>query len=255
MSQAYSEDSRLVPVFKTISVANEFKSKKEGRPIFDDMEVCEIRISGDRQNAPVFPAHSFSMNIDLPDGTSQPVTYAERFQKQYQAFKSQKAQVKEGTPVDELPFLTQAKRSELRALNIYTAEALSALDGEALKTLGMGGRELKNQAVAYLQAASGTADSTKLAYENEVLRAQLVSLQSQLDGKSVEQIAQDKQDKEDRAAARAAAKDRREQLEAMSVDELKDWIEAKTDARPRGNPSKATLLDVAEKIAAEDANE
>ena len=45
-----------------------------------------------------------------------------------------------------LPFLTEASRAELRALNIYTVEALAAIDGQELKNLGHGGRDMKNKA-------------------------------------------------------------------------------------------------------------
>ena len=57
------------------------------------------------------------------------VTYAERFARQYQQFKAQAAQTKSGTPLEYAPFLTEARRAELRALNIYTVEALAAIDG------------------------------------------------------------------------------------------------------------------------------
>ena len=63
-----------------------------------------------------------------------------------------------GTPLSELTFLSQGKRLELKALNIHTAEALASLDGGPLKMLGIGGREMKNQAAAYLAKAAGNAD-------------------------------------------------------------------------------------------------
>ena len=51
-------------------------------------------------------------------------------------------------------FLTEARRAELRAQNIYTIEALAAIDGLELKNLGMDGRDLKNKAMEYLEEST-----------------------------------------------------------------------------------------------------
>ena len=66
---------------------------------------------------------------DPETGGQVKVTYAERFQRQYQQFKRRDLQTKTGTPLDYVPFLSEGKRAELRAQNIYTVEALAAIDG------------------------------------------------------------------------------------------------------------------------------
>ena len=63
---------------------------------------------------------------DPVTGEQTQVTYAERFQHQYRQFKTAAAQTKTGTPLDHAPFLTEGRRAELRAQNIYTVEALAA---------------------------------------------------------------------------------------------------------------------------------
>src|SRR5690348_14260170 len=147
----------VVATFRMHSTQNKKKSQEAGRPIFDDIEVCEIRLAANKQTVAVFPAHEVWKWQETPDGWREQVTYAMRFPEQYKRFKEGQAQVQSGTPLDELPFLTQGKRLELKALNIYTAESLAALDGSPLKLLGVGGRELKNQAQAYLDNAKGSA--------------------------------------------------------------------------------------------------
>ncbi len=102
------------------------------------------------------------------------MSYAEAYPEQYRKFKASEQQTVAGTPLSEAPFLTEGKRRELRALNIHSIEALAALDGQNLKTLGMGGRELKNQAVAYLEKAQGSADVTGMA-------AQIAKMQENID--------------------------------------------------------------------------
>lgn len=232
------EDARLVPIFKTIAQPNDAKTAKAGRPIFDDMEVCEIRFPGDRNRISVFPAHAFSQNQARPDGTTEPVTYAQRFPDQYKRFKQNKQQVQEGTPLEELPFLTQAKRSELKALSIHTAEVLADLDGEPLKTLGMGGRELKNQAIAYIQNASGSADVTAMAAEIEELKARLAAAEQAPRPKAA---PKPKDEPEDIDGAG---------FEDMSDAQLKEFIKAKTGSAPRGNPSHDTLVSSAKELEA-----
>lgn len=230
------QDKGLAALFKNHSTLNDAKSKQAGRPIYDDMEICEIRTPGDRNLIRVYPAHEVSHWDDTPEGGREPVTYAMRFPEQYKRFKNGTTQSQSGTPLEELPFLTQGKRLELKALNIHTAEALAGLDGTPLKQLGIGGRELKNQAQAYLDRASNTADVTKLAGENELLRQRLADLE---------------RDVRDAAMANAAKPvSTASNFEGLSDDELKAFIADKTGSKPRGVPSHATLVRMCEDLTA-----
>lgn len=208
-----NNDSLVTPFFRNQAVQDLNASKREGRPIFRDEVVCEIRIAGDRNFAPVVPAHSMWKRID-----GEEVTYAQRWPQQYQRFLENSTQIAEGTPLSELPFLTEAKRQELRGLKVYTAEALASLDGKNLAALGIGGREMKNQAAAYLDRAGSSAKTVELAAEVAMLREQLAALSGQ------------------HAAAAPADAD-----EDATKAALKDEIERITGARPRGNPSIDTL--------------
>jgi hypothetical protein len=126
-------DTGVVAVFRNGTVPNRVKSAEAGRPIFDDVEVVEIRYPGSRDYG-VYPATERShWDVDQFTGEQRQVTFAERFSKQYQQFKASQQQTKSGTPLDYLTFLTEGKRAELRALNIYTAEALAIVDGSELK--------------------------------------------------------------------------------------------------------------------------
>jgi hypothetical protein len=136
------------------------------------MEVCDIRFAGSR-NMSTFPAISVShWNIDPESGEQVPVTYAERFQRQYRQFKEQAHQTKAGTPLQYVPFLTEGKRAELRALNIYTVEALAVIDGQELKNLGQYGRDLKNKAQEFIESSKHNAPNLELQAELDALRAQ-----------------------------------------------------------------------------------
>jgi len=237
-----NEEARLVVTFRADKIKNEAKSKEAGRPIFDDIELCEIRAAGDRNTVKVFPAHAFHRWNVTPEGEQEPETYAQRWRDQYRRFKERRDQVQEGTPLSELPFLTEAKRAELKALSIYTAETLAALDGQNLKTLGVGGRELKNQAQAYIDNASGSAEVTRMASQIAELQAQIAAMSQVTTPSQITATSQ--------AEAPKAGND---DLEAFSDDDLKDYIASQTGARPRGNPNRDTLLRMAREATAEAA--
>lgn len=172
-----SNQDLIAPRFYVEAVEDKKASLEAGRPIFKDMEFCEVKFAADKQRIHVAPAHEV---FKRDRATNEPVTYAMEYAPIYQKFKANEAQDAVGTPLTELPFLTAAKRSELKALSIRNAEALASLDGEPLRRLGMGGRALKDQAQAYLDKASGSAMETRLAAENAGLRDQMAEMQAQL---------------------------------------------------------------------------
>lgn len=198
-----NNSSLTYPVFKTLSVINDAESRKKGRPVYDDLEVCEIRFSANKQTVGVFPAVEQCEWAEDPITNERVrITYAQKFNEQYKKFKAGAAQAASGTPVEELPFLTQGKRLELKALNIYTAEALAALDGNNLKLLGMGGRDLKNQAQRYLDNAAKSLDLSSVISENEDLKRRLAELEGKAGkkvpkkGSTVPQVSQPEQESE-----------------------------------------------------------
>ncbi|MBB6304044.1 hypothetical protein [Rhizobium leucaenae] len=159
-------------------VHNPRKSAEEGRTVYDNVEKVRIRIAGDRGSEFVGLANEGSSVRDPI--TNQRLTYAELHFGPYEAFKRGQQYVGDGTRLAELPFISAAKRKELEACHVFTAEALASLDGANLAKLGMGARELKNQATAWLEKAAGSADIVRLAGENEALRAQMEQMQAQL---------------------------------------------------------------------------
>lgn len=233
-----NEDSRLVVTFENHSVLNEAKSKEKGRPIYEDMEVCRIRMGGDRLQAPVFPAWAEAPGGMLNDeGYMVPATYKEKYATQYKQFQAGEAQTKEGTPIEALPFLTAAKQKELKSLHIYTAESLASLDGANLKSLGQDGRSWKNQAQAYLDNAAGSAVATRLADENTYLRQRL------------EELERERAQYPAAVSQGVPAEDG--SLETMSDEQLKDFIAARSGSRPRGNPNTETLVRMAKELDVE----
>ncbi len=232
-------DVLVTPFFKTIPVEDPKASKLAGRPIFRDDEFVEVRVAGERNYAPVFPAAQMWKRVDGVE-----VSYAERWSEQYRRFKENNTQIASGTPLSELPFLSQAKQAELRAFKIYTAEALAALDGKNLKTLGMDGRKWKDQAAAYLDKALKGAGTAVLLDEINDLRARLLrfeGMQVPTDDGTVVPVPEQPIDPDVLAESAFAT---------FSFEDLKAFIESETGSKPRGNPSHVSLIRMAEEIEA-----
>jgi hypothetical protein len=232
-------DASLVVVFSNLAVKNEAASTKAGRPMFDDVEHVTIRAPGMRSTVGVYPAMSFTDWVTDPNtGEQVKRTYAERFSHQYQQFKAKQHQTVQGTPLDFLPFLTEARRAELRALNVYTAEQLAGVDGQELKNLGLGGRDMKNSCMEYLANAKTNAGSAQAAAENEALRARLQIVE---DDKAVlEQRLATAQLQSGSAGEGEFAN--------MSDDQLREFITTKTGHAPQGSLSRKTLLRMAQDV-------
>ena len=221
-------DEVLVVLFKYLALPNDAKTLAEGRPIFDDVEVCEIRSPG-AKDVKVFPATEFSRWIEDPYTRQQSKqSYAERFQHQYRQFKANAAQTKTGTPLDFATFLTDGRRAELRAQNVYTVEALALVEGSELKNLGPGGREMKNKAAEFIEEAKSSAPNKQMVAELAALRARNAVL-------------------EDDVVALKAHKsnDEEGEFEPMSLEQLREYITTNSGRGPVGQPSRKTLVRMA----------
>jgi hypothetical protein len=229
-------DDLLVPQFKLQAFENPAKSLKEGRPIFDDVEVCIIRSPGSK-DVKVYPSTALSTHweTDIETGTQRQVTYAERFSHQYRQFKASAAQTKSGTPLEYAPFLTDGRRAELRAQNVYTIEQLAAIEGTELKNLGPYGREFKNKAIELIEEARASAPNKQMLAELEALRARNAVLE------------------DDNNALKSAKARAEKEFDGMSDDGLRDYITANTGKAPHGTLPRKTLLRMAMEAAPEKA--
>jgi hypothetical protein len=193
---------------------------KAGRPIFEDREMVRIAFPGDNKREHVAPAHEMHYH----SGQRRQMTYAERFADSYRRFKEENADQVIGTPIAQLPFLTEARRAEFKAAGIKTAEQLAGLPDVTIKKMGMGTREFVTQAQAFLKAAEGTSQVAAMQAQIDELKALL--------------------------AAKAAPQSASDPFAGMERDDLFNMA---TDAglEPRANASldslKALLLDAAKK--------
>jgi hypothetical protein len=160
----HEDDKRLFVQFYMEPVKNAVKSAAEGRPIFDDVPMVKIITPGSR-------------DVMVTRANAQ---YQQRFPKQWEAFQRNIAQTVDGTPLEQVPFLTVSQVAELKALNVLSLEQLAGLS-DAVVHKFMGAQKMKQQAQTYLDAAKSAAPMTQLMAELEKRDAQLAALQQQVE--------------------------------------------------------------------------
>lgn len=205
------------------------KSRDEGRPIFTDVEMVQIKFVGDNKRELHAPAHERFMLGD--DGDH--ITYAQAYPDHYAAFKAKNSAALTGTPLTELPFLSQSKRKELEAINIMNAEGLAGLNHSQIKRLGMGGRELVEQAQSWLEGASNSAAVAKANAERDAMAARIAALEARLQGEPIPAKASDDPD-------------------GWDVDRLKEYL-SERGVSVRANQARDKLIEAVRAFMLEEA--
>jgi hypothetical protein len=174
-SVSHAGDDALIVQFYLHPVLQEFESQQAGRPIYKDKEYVWIRFAGDRTK-------EVRRKVDLI-GRDGAAPDPERFPKQWMAFKISQVQVHEGTPLEQFPPLGASTVLNFKAYNIHTVEQLAAVPDSALHNLGTGAMQMREDAKAWLKAASDTALVTQqqetIARQQadiDMLKAQLAEL-------------------------------------------------------------------------------
>lgn len=161
------------PRFHIEQVQDNVASEQQGRPIYREEERVEIIIPGN-------PTRWVGkVNRE----------YVERWPKEYAAFKEGIEISPEGTPLEEWPILKRSQVMELKALGLKTIEHVRDMDDHAIQRIGMGGRILRDNAIAYLDDAARIAMTTQLTAENARKDERIALLERQVSelGAMVEQ--------------------------------------------------------------------
>ena len=159
-------DDNLLVKFFVEALEDTVASKREGRPIYKDVEWIDIRIPGNRDNVVVRPVRPQDK---------------QRFPRHYAAFQQRMAGKEEkivGTPLSAWPYpgLTPSRVKELDFFNIRTVEQLASTnDSTGAKLQGF--QAMKQAAAAYLAAAEKTAPLEALQKQLDEAKAQIADLQ------------------------------------------------------------------------------
>ena len=154
------QDAQLLVKFFYKPKKDKAQTEAQGRPIYNEVEFCEIRVRGNRDPQ-----------------ACRPATYADkkRFPRHYEAFKARTEMPEEGTPLAEWPQISRSQIEELSFMQIKTVEQLSLAADTAICKL-MGGYTLKQRATDWLKASNATA----LIANNEALKQQVKSLEEKV---------------------------------------------------------------------------
>ena len=220
-TQARDKEMGVTPYFMEIAVENIPQSFIQKKAVYKNIEVVQVRFPGDTRYSPVFPTDAMWFRQG-----NEVFTYAERFADQYQKFLSGDDQEASGTPLEALNSygMTPELKSFCRSMKIYSVEAIHNIEGGPLKNLGMRGNRLKEMARAYY---AEFANSEATLGELEKLRARIAELEAEkvptqeFNGHTSDQVSE---------------------FANMTDDELKEAIAEHTGARPRGQPSRETLI-------------
>ena len=154
-------------VFATIyneAIQLTFESEKQGRPIFQDVPFIRIAIPGDLNNI-------IERKLTESDKT--------KYSKAWEAYQRGEATGFTGTPLEQWPQISRAQVKEAKYFECHTVEQLAELSDSNFQKMGMGFRELREKAKAYLNLISGNAQSnevSRMGAEMEALKKQLAEL-------------------------------------------------------------------------------
>lgn len=177
----HGNDEGLYVEFEKVAIQNNFKSEKEGRPIFEEVDFVNIIFPGDKTKKIVRP-----VNLE---GNSVTPSDPARFPRQWAAFQAQEEQSVSGTPITEWPPITKSQAAELKAMNIHTVEALANLPDSAINFFGA--RNLREKADLWLKSAKDGSVVTAMQADNENLKSDIEMLKQQI--KELSKVKKEKQ--------------------------------------------------------------
>lgn len=163
----HGTDAGMFVLFYMESIEDKEASLTEGRPIFRDHEFIKIMPPGDKNTVICEPVND---------------EYRMRWPNQYNAFKNQQIQVNDGTPLEEWPILRKSQVMMFKAVNVHTVEQLANVSDQNLPNLGMGSREFRDKAIAYIETAKTGAIPEAAQNEIAELKLQIEALKNQMAG-------------------------------------------------------------------------
>lgn len=164
------EDRPAMVRFEKRPIEDKEASRKEGKVVFKDIDYVLV--------TPPYSRDCHEQKVDkwldqveknVRNGRTPP-EWLDHWKKAYQKWKEGLELPLNGTPVSNWPAITPAQVKTCHMVGILTIEDLALANDEGLRRLGMGGRDLKNKAQAYMKAAKETGP---LVMENAALKKEV----------------------------------------------------------------------------------
>lgn len=149
------------------SAKNEGASKYASRPIFDTVLMVDVITPGQQASTPSFELERVwaeqSREALKTDALYKRYPKYTEFEEWVDKFKrGQDVGDLGGTPLKHWPRIDRGLAATLAALNIHSVEQLAGISDGNLQNIGHGGRELREQAKAFLEQAQATAPVSQL---------------------------------------------------------------------------------------------
>ena len=160
--QFRTPDGSALRIWKD-TAQNAFQSEKHGRPVFDEVVLCEVISPGSRDSSPVFElVRYFSKESNLPPLYGMKYDTYKEYVLTFEKNEEIDASLA-GTPLKEWPEISRSMAASLRSQNIFTVEALADIPDTKLTMVGPDGRTWRDKAQAFLKAAHDASYATELA--------------------------------------------------------------------------------------------
>ena len=163
--------------FKRIAVHDKQQSEKLGRRVTKDLDMAFIMQPGSKDQVERIARDWLNMlKIKAVNGAADayPQEWIDGFHRKFEAWQQGQDAPLNGTSVKEWPVLSPAQADNFISMHVLTIEDVAAMTEEAMRSYGMGGRELKQKAQEWCKGK----DSASV--ENELLKKQLALLTERL---------------------------------------------------------------------------
>ncbi len=166
--------------FVNDAVEDRYLSEKEGKVQFKDVIKVYVRAHGDTKSETPFIAKDSMWVVEdgkkpvkktiypwinqldekLKDGQCSSGFY-DSCKSRFDHFEKNGEILIEGTPIKDWNQITPAQQKQIMAAEIYSIEKLAEATEEAMQEMGMGARDLKKKAEAYLSAHNKDAETMR----------------------------------------------------------------------------------------------
>ncbi len=168
-------------------VRNEVASKNSPTPVYDRALMVEIRSPGFKHQIHVAEIevryHSGAVRErnsgDREMDSGREITWREKLRPFIEAFENDTKVPDGGTALEDWPKLDVGLIATLREARIYSVEMLAAMPDNRLDAIPLGGRVLRDQAKAFLDAKNGSDQTDRLIAENSDLKDRMKLLEEQ----------------------------------------------------------------------------
>lgn len=177
--------------FETKSFEDREASLKAGHYVGNDVDFAYITPAGSKDIIERNVQEWFEMLRGQVTQERMPAEWADHFFRLYEGFKAGKEPPVNGTPVLNWPGLSPSQVKQLLSLHLRAVEDVAQMNEETIARLGMGGRALKDRAIAWLAAAKDIGvvaeasaamqvENAELKRSNEALAQQVAVLTQQV---------------------------------------------------------------------------